>query len=225
MKYRRSLPALALMATLGLSLSACGGAPAVETSVSPSKAPVETSVSPSPSLTSAAAVVEEEAPTPTPTPEITVAEIGETATNGGIQIKVKKAVAAPTVTLNTSDYRAGSGYETYENVPAQAGGRYIIVDAVVTNNAKAPIDLTCSFPIDIKLFNMSSQVFSPIEDVRKIKGNPECNAQLQPGFESAMTWAFLVPAKSTILGTVFSEVDFEKAGLTEPTIISFGAGL
>lgn len=33
MKYKRSLPALALMATLGLSLSACGGSPSAESAL------------------------------------------------------------------------------------------------------------------------------------------------------------------------------------------------
>lgn len=85
--------------------------------------------------------------------------------------------------------------------------------------------MTCSFPIDIKVFNGSSQVYSPIESLYKIKDNPECNAQLQPGFESPMTWAFLVPAKSTIAGAAFSEVDFAVRSSPDPTIISFGAGL
>jgi hypothetical protein len=208
MKYK----ALALI-TVGLAaLTSCA---------SPSAAPA----SPSPAVTSAAAVVATRTPTPTPTPTITVAQIGAVATNGGIQIKVTSAVASPTVTLNTSNYRSGTGMETYESVPAQAGGRYIVVNAVVTNNGKAPIDLTCSYPIDIKVFNAASQVYSPIEDLRKIKDNPECNAQLQPGFESLMTWAFLVPAKSTISGAAFSEVDFSATRKLDPTIISFGAGL
>jgi hypothetical protein len=164
-------------------------------------------------------------PTPTPTPKVTTAQIGDVAVNGGIQIQVTSAVASPTVTLNTSGYRSGSGYETYEEVPAQSGGKYIIVTSVVTNNSKAPIDLTCSFPIDMKTFNVAVQLYSPIEDNRKIKGNPECNAQLQPGFESPMIWAFMVPDKTTIIAAVFSEVDFSSSKKVDPTVISFGAGL
>lgn len=213
MKYK----ALALI-TLGLAaLTSCASPSAAP--ASPSAAPA----SPSPVVTSAAPVVATR--TPTPTPKISVAQIGAVATNGGIQIKVTSAVASPTVTINTSQYRSGTGMETYEDVPAQAGGRYIVVNAVVTNNGKAPIDLTCSYPIDIKVFNASSQVYSPIQDLRKIKDNPECNAQLQPGFESPMTWAFLVPTKSTISGAAFSEVDFSATRKLDPTIISFGAGL
>ena len=191
---------------------------------SPSAAPAGSSTSASPVAASTAARVQKPTPTPTPTPKVTVAQIGDVAVNGGIQIKATSVVASPTVTLNTSSYRSGSGYETYEDVPAQSGGKYIIVTTVVTNNSKAPIDLTCSFPIDIKTFNVASQVYSPIEDNRKIKDNPECNAQLQPGFESPMTWAFMVPEKTTILGAAFSEVDFSASKRLEPTIISFGAG-
>ncbi|WP_458113490.1 DUF4352 domain-containing protein [Arthrobacter sp. R1-13] len=129
------------------------------------------------------------------------------------------------MTLNTSRYRSGTGSETYENVPAQAGGKYVIVEAMVTNNATAPIDLTCSYPIDFKVVNSSSQVYSPVQELYKIKGNPECNAQLQPGFESPMIWAFLVPAASTIDGATFREIDFEARGYQTSTYISFGAGL
>lgn len=192
---------------------------------SPSTVPAVSSPSASPVATSTAVRVEKPTPTPTPTPKVTIAQIGDVAVNGGIQIQVTSAVASPTVTLNTSNYRSGSGYETYEDVPAQSGGKYIIVTSVVTNNSKAPIDLTCSFPIDIKTFNAATQVYSPIEDNRKIKDNPECNAQLQPGFESPMIWAFMVPAKTTIMGAIFSEVDFSSSKKLDPTIISFGAGL
>lgn len=154
-----------------------------------------------------------------------MAGIGDVAINGGIQIKIISAVASPTVTLNTSRYRSGTGSETYENVPAQAGGKYVVVEAMVTNNGKAPIDLTCSYPIDFKVVNSSSQVYSPIPELYNIKGNPECNAQLQPGFESQMNWAFLVPAASTIDGATFREVDFTARGFQDSTYISFGAGL
>lgn len=225
MKYKRSLSALALMATLGLSLSACGGAPAVS-ATSPSAVPAVSSSSASPVATPTAVRVEKPTPTPTTTPKFTTAEIGDVAVNGGIQIRVTSVVASPTVALNTSNYRSGSGYETYGEVPAQSGGKYIIVTSVVTNNSKAPIDLTCGFPIDIKAFNVAAQIYSPIEDNRKIKGNPECNAELQPGFESPMIWAFMVPDKTTIIAAMFAEVDFSSSSKkVDPTIISFGAGL
>lgn len=221
---------LALLTVTLAALTSC---------TSPSATPVSSSVS-SATAASAAAMVETPSgtPTPTSTPTLTrksaptptptftrVAGVGDVVTNGGIQIKVTSAVASPTVSLNTSHYRSGTGMETYENVPAQAGGKYVIVESIVTNNAKAPIDLTCGYPIDFKVFNSSSQVYSPIEDLSKIKGNPECNAQLQPGFESVMTWAFLVPAASTIDGAVFSEVDFAAPAYQSPTYVSFGAGL
>jgi hypothetical protein len=220
MKFR----VLAALAGVLMVTAGCG---------SPIRTPDFSPASSSPAKPSATAVAEKKAPspspssspTPTPTPTPTFAKVGDVATNGGIQIKVVSAVASPTVTQNTSNYRSGSGSETYEDVPAQSGGRYVVVKAVVTNNGKAPIDLTCSYPIDIKVFNSSSQVYSPIENIYKIKDNPECNAQLQPGFESNMTWAFLVPAKSTIVGAAFSEVDFSAYKKTDPTIISFGAGL
>lgn len=215
---------LAALACVLIVTSGCGSSAGASDSSS-----VSSSVSPSPTRASATAVAEKKTPSPTPTPIPTpkpsYAKIGDVATNGGIQIKVVSAVSSNTVTQNTSNYRSGSGFETYEDVPAQNGGRYVVVSAIVTNNGKAPIDLTCSYPIDIKVFNVAAQVYSPIDDIRKIKDNPECNAQLQPGFESNMTWAFLVPAKSMILGAAFSEVDFSAYKKTDPTVISFGAGI
>lgn len=212
---------LALLTVCLASLTSCASPSAMPASTSvSSSAPASGAVTPTPTPTLT--------PTPTPTPAPTptrVTGIGDVATNGGIQIKVTSAVVSPTVTLNTSGYRSGTGSETYEDVPAQGGGKYVIVEAVVTNNAKAPIDLTCSYPIDFKVFNSSSQVYSPIQELYEIRGNPECNAQLQPGFESPMTWAFLVPVKSTIDGAAFREVDLASFSSPEPTYISFGAGL
>lgn len=160
----------------------------------------------------------------TPPPTVEVAKIGENAVNGGIQLNVESAVSAPTVTMNTSTYRSGSGFETYEDVPAQSGGRYIIVKATVTNNGKAPIDLTCSYPIKIQVLNENEQVYTPIDDLYKIQNNPECNASLQPGFSSPMTWAFMVPSQGNILGALFTEVDTVNYGQIDPTLIAFAAG-
>ncbi|WP_416416175.1 hypothetical protein [Paenarthrobacter aromaticivorans] len=214
------------LALLTLSLTAL-------TSCSSPTAPPEANPLPS-SAVATTGTVETPSRTPTPTPTHAptptptfshVAAVGDAATNGGIQIRLTSAAASPTVSMNTSHYRAGTGMEIYENVPAQAGGKYVIVKGVVTNNAKAPIDLTCGYPIDFKVFNSTSQVYSPIQELYKIQGNPECNAQLQPGFESPMTWAFLVPTASTIDGAIFQEVDLAARVYRVPTYISFGAGL
>jgi hypothetical protein len=39
----------------------------------------------------------------------------------------------------------------------------------------------------------------------KIKGNPECNDRLQPGFESDMTWIYRVPTTANVVGWAFQD--------------------
>ena len=38
-------------------------------------------------------------------------------------------------------------------------------------------------------------------------GNPECNASLQPGFSSKMTWDFRVPSGTRVTGWEFADIN------------------
>lgn len=133
-------------------------------------------------------------------------EVGKTVVNGGIAITVKGARTVDSIQLNESNFRPGSGYEKYTKTPAGAGAKYVVVETHVANNAKTSIDLTCSLPVKTALIDAQQRNFDPIDDLYKLKGNPECNDQLQPGFESDMTWAYRVPATASVLGWVFQDI-------------------
>ncbi|WP_132427098.1 hypothetical protein [Pseudonocardia endophytica] len=98
--------------------------------------------------------------------------------------------------MNESNFGPGSGYEKYTTTLPKAGGRFVAVTAHFVNNAKVGIDLTCSLAINTKLIDSQQCNFDAIDDLYKIKGNPECNDQLQPGFEADMTWVYLVPSST-----------------------------
>jgi hypothetical protein len=115
---------------------------------------------------------------------------------------IKKFRKAATLEVNKSNYQSGSGYETWTQQKPARGGTFVVLDTTVRNNSTESMDLTCSFPIDIRVFNTASQEFDPVESLYEMRGNPECNAQLQPGFTSTITYAFMVPKTSKIIGAV-----------------------
>lgn len=117
------------------------------------------------------------------------------AKSGGIEVAVTDAYAKPTVSYEggTDDSRVTPNGEP-RTVNAPQDGRYIYVDATVTNETSDGLDLTCGYPMEVKLVEASGRRrFDPVEGLDLVKGNPACNAQLQPGFKDSMTWVFLVP--------------------------------
>jgi hypothetical protein len=70
----------------------------------------------------------------------------------------------------------------------------------------AGIDLTCSLPVKTALVDSQQRNFDPIDDLYKLKGNSNCNDNLQPGFESDMTWVYRVPSSATAIGWGFQDI-------------------
>ena len=173
----------------------------------------------SPTQTSTATVqVKTDAPTPSPTPEPN--SVGEQVSNGGITLTVKAASTASTIELNESGFRPGSGYEKYTKTPAGDGAKFVVVQTHVVNNAKKSLDLTCSLPVSTKLVDDKERQFDPIGDLYKIKGNPECNDQLQPGFESDMTLIYRVPTTANVVGWAFQDfTEFASAPSSQWTVV------
>lgn len=77
-----------------------------------------------------------------------------------------------------------------------AEGYYLYVQMDGKNGTKEPIDLTCSFPIDVRVFDEAEARYTPIESLGQIKGNPGCNDNTQPGQRFKETFIFLMPAGS-----------------------------
>jgi hypothetical protein len=82
----------------------------------------------------------------------------------------------------------------------------VAIETHIINDGQSSLDLTCSWPIDAKLLDDRDRNFDPIDELYKFKGNPECNKQLQPDFEDAMTYVNLVPADAKIVTWVFRDV-------------------
>ncbi len=128
--------------------------------------------------------------------------VGEPVKAPGFVMTINQFKDVPTLTVNETSYQSGSGFETWTQKKPARGGRFVVLETTVKNNATESMDLTCSFPIDIRVFNLDSQEYDPVEELYEMQGNPECNAQLQPGFKSKMTYAFMVPKSSEIIGAI-----------------------
>lgn len=83
------------------------------------------------------------------------------------------------------------------------------------------MDLTCGWPIEMKLFDSEERMFDPVDSLHEIEGNPACNAQLQPGFASEITYPFLVPADSVVNGLMFRDTNSDRT--TDVSAIRLGS--
>lgn len=149
------------------------------------------------------------------------AEVGQTVRNLGATIEVESVKEATKIELNESSYRPGSGYESYTSTPAGPNAKFVIVTTHVTNDSSTSFDLTCSLPISTKLVDAQNRQFDSIDDLYKIKNNPECNKSLQPGFDDDMTWIYRVPASAQITTWEFEDAsDMSTIGSNEPTAVA-----
>jgi hypothetical protein len=133
--------------------------------------------------------------------------VGETASNFGVELTIDKAYLAKTVPLNKSNYRQGSGYETYSDEKPAKGGKFLVVKTTVKNAGKKSMDLTCGYPIAIKAGDTENRAYDTIESLYEYKGNPECNSDLQPGFKNKMTYVFMAPEDAELTGLVFQDTN------------------
>lgn len=182
---------------LVLALSACGDEP---TAASPSESESESESA-------------SDAPTPEPEPPIDNYGVGDKIKAPGFVMTIKKVDRAETLEVNKSNYESGSGYETWTQQKPAPGGTFVVLDTTVKNNSTESMDLTCSFPIDIRVFNTKSQEYDPVQNLYELRDNPMCNAQLQPGFTSSIRYPFMVPKQSKIIGAI---VDVGVLGKEKP---------
>jgi hypothetical protein len=160
---------------------------------------------------------------PTPTVTVTVTETaaveqdtkpteqeagfktGDEAHNGGAVVEITKVTTSDTIIFAGAQKKAG------------ADAKYVTLKSVVTNEAKSSMDLTCGLPINNALIDDQGRRFNTIDDLYEVVGNPECNAQLQPGFKDEMLWVYRVPKDAKIASWEFSEYDLENE--RTPTLI------
>ncbi|WP_189321876.1 hypothetical protein [Streptomyces flaveus] len=92
---------------------------------------------------------------------------------------------------------------------AGAEAKYVALEAVVLNETKSGMNLTCSPPIVSSLIDDQGRRYDAIDGLDKIPGNPECDERLQPGSKDQMVFAYLVPESAKITAWEFSESDRE----------------
>lgn len=124
-------------------------------------------------------------------------KVGEEARNRGTVVTIKKVREANSITFDGAVKQAG------------ADAKYVILETVVRNETKASMDLTCSLPIVNALIDDQDRRFDTIEDLDYVPGNPECNAELQPGFKDDMKFVYRVPKDAKIVLWEFEEYDLE----------------
>ena len=129
---------------------------------------------------------------------------------------------ASSVELNETSYRQGSGYEKYTAV-STPGGKYLTVKTRVLNDGRGSIDLTCGYPVGTHIVDSKDGRFDSIGSLYRVRGNPECNYALQPGFQVDMTWVYMVPETATVAAWEFEDVENHDwdAGPQAATVIHF----
>ncbi|MFC9529056.1 hypothetical protein ACFT38_00660 [Streptomyces sp. NPDC056975] len=132
-----------------------------------------------------------------PTEQETGFKAGDEASSGGAVVKITKVTASDSITLAGAQKKAG------------ADAKYVTLKTIVTNETKRSMDLTCSLPVSNALIDDQGRRFDTIEDIYDVAGNPECNAQLQPGFEDEMLWVYRVPKDAKVASWEFSEFDLD----------------
>lgn len=123
---------------------------------------------------------------------------GETETNGTLDL-----------TFNSMEEIASVPQEwngTQPDLTPTDGTRFISVKVHIVNNGQQPVDLTCGYVVDIRAVNSSNQQYTPIDNLFKIPGNPECNADLQPGMGADMQYVFNVPQNAKMVGFGWRDV-------------------
>jgi hypothetical protein len=114
--------------------------------------------------------------------------------------------------------------EHYTNTLAGPGAKFVVVTGKVINSAKKSMDLTCGWPIATAVIDDQQRHFDTIDELHNLKGNPECNENLQPGFDSDMTWVYRVPENTKVAGWSFQGVtDLPAGDRQQPTLVSVDA--
>lgn len=133
-------------------------------------------------------------------------KIGDALESAGIQMKLTKAADASTISYSDcdSDFCSKNNYAPKK---PDKGTKYWVANVEITNNAKAPIYLTCGLPLKIVAVNTEDQHYTPIDDLFNVEGNPDCITSLQPGLSSKMSYVFAVPSNVTIAAVVFEGID------------------
>lgn len=131
--------------------------------------------------------------------------VGQPATNVGVAVTVNSLTTVPSIGLNQSGYRPGSGYEAYTDTPAGAGDKYVLVSAHVVNNQSKALDLSCGAALKTSAKDDQGRQYPSMDQLYKFKGNPQCDEALEPGQGADMTWIYRAPADAHMVSWQFQD--------------------
>lgn len=92
---------------------------------------------------------------------------------------------------------------------AAPGQKFVTITTEVTNTGKMPWDLTCGAAVQATLFDLEERQFAAVDELYRVPGNPECNANTQPGQTVPMTWRYEVPESVVPKYLGFREFGFD----------------
>jgi hypothetical protein len=133
--------------------------------------------------------------------------VGDAVVNYGIELTIHDVTEADSVSINQTMYEQGSGYEEYTPEAADDGGKYVLVRTTVNNIGKAPLDLTCGWPIDIVLVDEDERQYEPSDSLYEVEGNPGCSDNTAPGFAKDITYPFMIPADASPYVLAFADTE------------------
>lgn len=137
-------------------------------------------------------------------PKNTEGKPNEEVANGGITMKLLEFGEKSTISFDSCGHGCSNGKFAPRNPDKDT--KYWVVKVEVTNNTKKPLDITCGYPYEIIALNSDNQEYTPIDDLYDVEGNPECNAQLQPGTKATVTYPFQVPLSAKMIGIAFRDI-------------------
>lgn len=144
--------------------------------------------------------------------EARTGKVGDVKENAGIRMKLVSSGDVETIGYDTCGEGCSNGI--YAAKQPDSGTKYWVANVEITNTGKQPIDISCSYPVAISALDSSQQQYSPIENLYQVQGNPACNADLQPGMTSKVSYPFQIPSDTHIVG--FSWYGVDLTGSTTP---------
>ena len=193
---------------VGLVLGACASGANEEPTVASTadkttSAELTTTSAPQPTTTTIASTTT----IATTTTTVPVNEVGAEKRSGAATVTVMSAVAGPSVTVNTTMARQGSGYDEYADLPAGEGAKFVTIRVRVKNDGQTSMSLTCGLPIVNKLVDVQDREFDAIDELYDVKGNPGCGDSVQPGFTGEVSFVYRVPSDVVVAGWSFRDYE------------------
>ncbi|MGP9725514.1 hypothetical protein ACT3SZ_16045 [Corynebacterium sp. AOP40-9SA-29] len=145
---------------------------------------------------------------PATTSQVKTPGMGVAVEGNGATVTVNNAYETDVIqTYTDGSWRTDQARPT-EDQAARDGGKYVVIETTVVNDTTGDMDLSCRSTgswVRVAMQVRDSSLYQPIDALYDIPGNPECNSNLGAGFDTDMTWVFLIPEDREPLTFKFKE--------------------